>query len=456
MYKIGEIIKSQDEFFKLGRTRDIDFRISSLIKLKNGICRYEDAIFDALKRDLGKSKAESYMTEIGFVLDEINFVIKNLRKWSKPKRVKTSISQIPGKSYIYREPYGKVLIMSPWNYPFQLSIAPLIGAIAGGNCAVIKPSEYSTYTSSLLKSLIEEVFESEYVKVIEGGREINQRILKEKFDYIFFTGSVEVGKIVMQAASSSLTPLTLELGGKSPCIVDRECNISTAAKKIAWGKFINSGQTCVAPDYLVIHKDVKSKFIECFKENIKKFYGDNPIKSSDYSKIINIKHFERLESYLNTGNILVGGELDVKNRKISPTLIDNISMEDNIMKEEIFGPILPIIEYEDVNEAISFIIEMPKPLALYLFTDNKSIEKKILNEVSFGGGCVNDTIIHLASSHMPFGGVGNSGIGSYHGKFSYDTFTHSKSILKKYNFFDTNLRYPPYKGKLEKIKKILK
>lgn len=455
MIDVSEIVNKQREFFKTNTTKSLDFRISALINLKQGIVRYEDVIFDALKKDLGKSDAESYMCEVGLVLEEIDFAIKNIKKWIKPKKVRTSISQMPGKSYIYKEPYGNVLIMSPWNYPFQLAITPLIGAIAGGNCSIIKPSEYSSYTSKVIKSLIEDIFNNEYITVIEGGRDINQNILNEKFDYIFFTGSVGVGKIVMEKAAKNLTPVTLELGGKSPCIIDDTCDIKLAAKKVAWGKFLNSGQTCVAPDYIFVHEKVKDSFINEIKKVIKNFYGENPLKSDSYSNIINLKHLKRLEEYLKSGSIIVGGEVDSNNRKISPTLIENVSLEDKIMQEEIFGPILPILKYKDINKVIEFITATPKPLALYLFTNKKETENKVLESISFGGGCINDVVIHLATSNMPFGGVGSSGIGKYHGKYSFETFTHEKSILKKKGPLDIKLRYPPYNGKLNRIKKIL-
>lgn len=456
MKSISEIVNLQKKYFESGITKDVDFRISSLYKLKQEIIKNEKKIFEALNKDLSKSETESYLTEVGIILDEISFTIKHLKKWTKPKKVKTAMSQMPGKSYIYSEPYGNVLIMSPWNYPFQLSIAPLIASIAGGNCSIIKPSEYSKHTSKVLKELITNVFKEEYVGVIEGGIEVNTEILNERFDYIFFTGSPYVGKIVLEKAAKNLTPVTLELGGKSPCIVDKSSDINNAAKKIVWGKFLNSGQTCVAPDYLLIHSDVKEKFIKEAKKYINIFYGKNPLLSSDYSKIINEKHFKRLIGYLDNASIVLGGEIDSESLKISPTFIENIEIDSLIMQEEIFGPMLPIIEYSDIEDVITIIKGKEKPLALYLFTEDNNIENKVLNEVSFGGGCINDVIIHIASPYMPFGGVGNSGMGSYHGKAGFDAFTHRKSILKKSKVFDIPLRYPPYTGKLEKIKKILK
>lgn len=455
MNNISKVVKLQKDFFMLGITKNIDYRVKALKKLKLTIKSYENEIFEALKKDLGKSREESYLCEVGFILDEINFTLKNIKKWAKPKKVKSSLAQIPGKSYIYKEPYGNVLIMSPWNYPFQLAIAPLISSIAAGNCSIIKPSEYSHYTSSIIKRLIESTFEKEFVHVLEGGRVVNEMILKEKFDYIFFTGSPVVGKIVMKKASENLTPVTLELGGKSPCIVHKDCSLDLAAKKIVWGKFLNLGQTCIAPDYLFIHKDIKNDFIKYSRKYIKEFYGDNPLKSNDYGKVINLKHFNRLKKYLNVP-IVLGGEFNENTLKIEPTFVENVPYNHPLLNEEIFGPILPIIEYENINSIIKHINNKPKPLALYLFTNDKEVEETILNSVSFGGGCINDVVLHIVNPNMPFGGVGNSGIGAYHGVEGFKTFTHYKSILKKSTLFDIPLRYPPYFNKLNKIKKVLK
>ena len=456
MNNISKVVKLQNDFFMSGITKNVDYRIKALKNLKYTIKKYENDIFEALKKDLGKSNEESYLCEIGFILEEINFTLKNIKKWVKPKKVKVSLAQMPGKSYIYKEPYGSVLIMSPWNYPFQLTIAPLISSIAGGNCSIIKPSEYSYYTSGIIKRLIEDTFEKGFVYVLEGGREVNKEILKEKFDYIFFTGSPLVGKIVMEKASKDLTPITLELGGKSPCIVHKDCNIDLAAKKIIWGKFLNLGQTCIAPDYLLVHKDVKNDFIRCSKKYIREFYGENPLKSDDYGKIINLKHFNRLKKYLDNVSIIIGGKYDENTLKIEPTLVDNIPDNHSLLNEEIFGPILPIIEYENIESIVKYISSKQKPLALYLFTNNKDVEENILSSISFGGGCINDVVLHIVNPNMPFGGVGNSGIGAYHGIEGFKTFTHSKSILKKSTLFDIPLRYPPYTNKLNKIKKVFK
>ncbi len=453
---IEEIIKAQRDYFKTGETKSVDFRIEKLKILKDSIKEHKEEILEALNLDLNKSKLEGYATEIGVTFDDIDYAIKNIKKWSKKKHKKTSIINFPASSYTIRRPYGIALIISPWNYPFNLAIQPLVGAMAGGNCVVVKPSEFSPHTSKVINKIIESCFDSEYVVVVEGEKEINQKLLKEKFDYIFFTGSPRVGQIVMEAASQHLTPVTLELGGKSPCIVCDDANIDIAAKRIIWGKLINSGQTCIAPDYLLVHKDKKEELIRKMTRTIKEFYGEDPICSDDYGKIINKDHFERLIGYLDDGQILVGGKYDEEKLSIEPTLIDNLSLEDNIMNEEIFGPILPILEFEEIEEVFKVIEENPTPLALYLFTKSKDVEKRIVEEISFGGGCINDTIMHVSSHTMPFGGVGESGMGSYHGKKSFDTFTHEKSILKKSTLIDIPLRYPPYDGKLKWVEKIFK
>ncbi|MDB8794251.1 aldehyde dehydrogenase [Romboutsia sp. 1001216sp1] len=453
---IKDILNNQRLYFESNKTKDINFRLDKLKTLKKAIVENEEAILNALYKDLGKSHFEGYETEIGIVLEEINYAIKHLKSWSKNKKVSTPITQFPAKSYIVSEPYGVVLIMAPWNYPFQLTISPLIGAIAGGNCSILKPSEFSVHTSKVIVDIINKYFERGYINVIEGGIGVNQQILEERFDYIFFTGSVNVGKIVMNKASKYLTPVTLELGGKSPCIVEKSANVDLSAKRIVWGKFLNAGQTCVAPDYIIVHKDIKKDLIDNMKKYIIKFYGNNPIESVDYPKIINKTHFDRLNNLMKNTDVIIGGNIDKSKLKIAPTIIDNIDHTYPIMDEEIFGPLLPIITYEDYKDIIEIVKKHPNPLALYLFTKNKDIEKYITNNIAFGGGCINDTIIHLATSNLPFGGRGTSGMGSYHGKKSFDTFTHKKSILKKSNLIDIPVRYAPYKGKLKLLKKILK
>ena len=456
MESVRGILEKQRQYFYNGNTLDIDYRKASLRKLKNEIKKNEDNIFNALKKDLNKSEFESFSTEIGLVYEEINETLKNIDKWSKRKKVKTPISQFKASSYIYKEPYGNALIIAPWNYPFQLVMAPLIGAIAAGNTVVIKPSELAPATASVIENIISNVFNKEYIAVIQGDIDVNKALLEERFDYIFFTGSTVVGKIVMEAATKNLTPITLELGGKSPCIVDKSDKIDLFAKRIVWGKLLNSGQTCVAPDYFLIHKDIKEEFLKSVKKYVKEFYGDNPIKSEDYVKIINKRHFQRILSLIDKDNILLGGNYDEAKLKIEPTVVEVKSLDEKIMSEEIFGPIMPIITYSKYEEVIKTIRNFEKPLALYLFTENKVLEKNILENINFGGGCINDTIVHLATTELPFGGVGMSGMGSYHGKRSFDTFTHEKSILKRSNWIDIPLRYPPYLGKISLLRKIFK
>lgn len=455
MIDINERLKEQRLYFSKGETKNTAFRINSLKKLRAAIIANEQEIFKALKADLNKTDFEAYMTEVGIVLDEIKFTIKKLGKWNRIKRVGTPVAHFKSSSFIMSEPHGVVLIMSPWNYPFQLTLAPLAGAIAGGNCVIVKPSAYSSNTSAIIGKIILECFEEKYISVIEGGRDANQELLKEKFDYIFFTGSVSVGKNVMEAAAKYLTPVTLELGGKSPCIVHRDADVDLSARRIVWGKFLNSGQTCVAPDYLYVHREIKDRLVEAMKKYIIEFYGKEPCKNDEYPKIINRKHFERLIGFLDDGRISAGGQYNTDTLQIAPTIMEAVGWEHPVMQEEIFGPILPVLEYEDTDSVISVINSNAKPLALYLFTRNKETESKILNSISFGGGCVNDTVVHLATSHMPFGGAGESGMGGYHGKWSFDTFTHKKSILKKSLLFDIKLRYAPYKNKLKLLRKLL-
>ncbi len=451
MENFNQIIQKQRDFFNLNETLNISLRKAYLICLQKVLLDEKNSISDALNKDLGKHYMESYMTEIGIILSELSLTISRLDKWAKIQKVKTPLSQFKSKGYIMPEPYGVVLIMSPWNYPFQLSLLPLIGALAAGNTVVLKPSAYSSYSSLCLKKILSKVFPESYVTVVLGGREENANLLNEKFDYIFFTGSPSVGKLVMSKAALNLTPVTLELGGKSPVIVEKTANIKLCAKRVAFGKILNAGQTCVAPDYLLIDKSIKSEFIKYYKEELDINYSEIP-------HIINIKHFKRLVALINE-TIKEGGECetdyytDENNLFISPCVLSNVTFDSTIMKEEIFGPVLPIIEYDYLDDAIDLLKNKPKPLALYLFTTNKKIEKKVLKELSFGGGCVNDTIVHLASSNLGFGGIGDSGMGQYHGKKTFETFTHYKSILKKSNIIDINLRYHPYSKKKYNILK---
>lgn len=455
---IDEILKKQKEFYLSGRTKNIKFRIEVLKKLRTQILENEDEILEALSLDLNKHKFEAYETELGIVLEELNLMIKKVKKWSKPEKRKTSLMHYKTSSKLYKEPYGIVLNISPWNYPFQLAMIPLIGAIAAGNCVMLKPSKYSMNTANIIEKIVTASFLQEHVSVVEkeGGREEIAELLNLKYDYIFFTGGAAMGSIVMEKASKYLIPVTLELGGKSPCIVHEDADLKKASKRIVWGKFLNAGQTCVAPDYLIVHESIKEELLFYMKEDIKEFFGEEPFVSEDYGRIINDKHFNRLLGYLEEGNILFGGDYDKTQRYISPTLIDELAFSNKIMREEIFGPIMPIVEYKDIDMVIKRLQSSHKSLALYLFTEDRKVEKKILGSVSFGGGCINDTIIHVSSSYVPFGGVGNSGLGSYHGKWSYDTLTHKKSVLKKSTMFDINFRYPPYKNKLKWLKKIMK
>lgn len=455
MRNIEMLLESQRNFFENGNTRNIDFRIRQLLNLKKSIKNNEPEILGALKKDLNKSPFEAYATEVGMVLEEINYLIKNIRRLAKTERVRTPITQFPSVSRIYKEPYGSVLIMAPWNYPIQLSLSPLAGAIAAGNCVILKPSEYAPYSMAVLKKVVEEVFPEKYAAVIESDMEVNKQLLQCKFDYIFFTGSVAVGKIIMAEAAKYLTPVTLELGGKSPCIIDETADISLAAKRIAWGKFLNAGQTCVAPDYVLVQEKVKEALIKELKRHILKLYGDAPIDNEEYPKIINERHFNRLLSLIDGEQVLVGGKHSSELLKIEPTVLELENAESLIMKDEIFGPLLPVLTFKSMEEVRNFVNSRPKPLALYLFTTSKGNERYIMKNTSFGGGCVNDTIVHLATTSMGFGGVGESGMGSYHGKLSFSTFSHSKSVLKKSNLLDIPLRYPPYKNKINLLRKIL-
>ncbi|WP_318509165.1 aldehyde dehydrogenase [Bacillus sp. T3] len=456
MNKVTALVTKQKAFFRTDQTKDIDFRLDALNKLRLAIKHHEKILMDALKADLNKSEFEAYTTEIGIVLKEIRYTVSHLRSWAKPKKVKTPITHFGSTSYIYSEPYGVSLIISPWNYPFQLAVAPLIGAIAAGNCAIIKPSELTPKTSEILAKIIQEAFPEEYISVVQGGVETSQILLNEEFDYIFFTGSVPVGKIIMEAASKNLTPVTLELGGKSPCIVHDDAHLKLAAKRIAWGKFINAGQTCVAPDYLYVHGKIKHDFLQELKSAIKELYGENPLENKDYTHIVSEKHYNRLCSFLDNGKTFVGGKVKKEELVIEPTVLTDINWEDTIMQDEIFGPILPVLEYRSLTEVIEGIEHHPKPLALYIFSESETIQQEILNRVTFGGGCINDTVYHLGSPHLPFGGVGSSGIGAYHGKGSFDTFSHAKSVLKQTTRFDLPYRYPNVKNGLKKIKLFLK
>lgn len=447
--EISALLNAQREFFDSGKTLDISFRKNSLDKLYSCIKKYEGEIAHAIKLDLGKSLDESFMCEIGLTLSEISYMKKHINKLSKPKRVATPLSQFSSRSYVLTLPYGNVLIMSPWNYPFLLTLEPLVDAIAAGNTALVKPSAYSKNTGIIIKKIIEECFDENYVAVILGGREENSALLNEKFDLIFFTGSKNVGREVLMHASKHLTPSVLELGGKSPCIITNDANIKLAARRVVFGKHLNCGQTCVAPDYILCHKDVKEEFISCVKSEIEKQYH-NALESDTYGKIINEKHFCRLLSLIDREKVVYGGDYDKEKLKIAPTVMDNVTFDDKVMGEEIFGPIMPIIEYEKLSDVINIINSNEKPLALYIFTSDKKTANEVLSRVRFGGGCVNDVVIHLATSNMGFGGVGESGMGAYHGEVGFNAFSHKKSIVDKATFIDLPMRYSPYNGKLNR------
>lgn len=446
---ITELVARQRAYFETGATKPIGIRLAALEKLQAAIRKNEGVLCAALKQDLNKAPMEAYMTEIGIVLEELRFTIKHLPKWAKTKKAPTPFAQFHARSFVVPEPYGLALILSPWNYPFQLSIAPLIGAIAAGNCAILKPSAYAPATSRAMADLIKDCFDPSYVAAVEGGREQNQALLQERFDYIFFTGSVEVGKLVMESAAKNLTPVSLELGGKSPVIVDESANIALSAKRIAFGKTLNAGQTCVAPDYVLVQEKVREPFLQALKAAMEANFPNGD--ESDLPTIVNGKHFERLTGLLKSGTLCYGGKTDPKTRRMSLTVLDHVTPDDPVMQEEIFGPILPVLTYQTLDEAIRFVNERPSPLALYLFTEREQTERRVLNEVRFGGGCINDTVIHLATSHMGFGGVGDSGMGSYHGKLSFDTFTHYKSIVKKSTWIDLPMRYHPYTDKRDRM-----
>ena len=449
--EIKDIVTRQRKYFQTGATLPVSSRLTALQKLYHAISGHEAEIHDALKKDLGKSGFESYMCETGMVLEEISYMLKHTPKFAREQRVRTPLAQFHSRSYKKPSPYGVTLIMSPWNYPFMLTLSPLVDALAAGNTAVVKPSAYSPHTSEVLRLILSECFEPQYVAVVTGGRAENTRLLHEHFDYIFFTGSQNVGKEVMRNAAEYLTPVTLELGGKSPCIVDQTADIKLAAKRIVFGKYLNCGQTCVAPDYVYCHRSVKEKLIKEVQKQIRRQYGKQPLRNSDYGKIINEKHFDRILGLIDEQKVVHGGGSDRSTLRIEPTVMDNVSFSDAVMQKEIFGPVMPILTFDSLDEAIRRINSMPHPLALYLFTSDKKAAGKVTARCGFGGGCINDTIIHLATSEMGFGGFGESGMGAYHGKTGFDTFTHYKSIVDKKTWIDLPMRYQPYRKRNEKM-----
>lgn len=438
------LVQKQREFFLSGETKAYSFRRSQLEQLLHLLLENEEEILHALHADLGKSPFEAYATEYGFTMSELRFTLKHLKKWMKPTHVRSPLVLFGSRSRIEHHPYGVALIIAPWNYPLQLALAPLIGAIAAGNCAIIKPSELAPHTSQLLGELINQHFPAEYLYVVEGEVEVAQALLRESFDYLFFTGSIPVGKIVMEAAAHHLTPVTLELGGKSPCIVCQDADLQKAARRIVWGKFLNAGQTCVAPDYLLVDTRIKEALIAEIGKVLREFYGEEPLKSEDYPKIIHDRHFQRLLSFCEDGRIRYGGTWDPAGLKLAPTIMDEVGWEAPIMQEEIFGPILPVLTYDQLDEVIGKLQRLDKPLALYLFTNDQAVERKMLQNIPSGGVAINDTVMHLSSPYLPFGGVGSSGLGDYHGYYSFLTFSQRRSVLKQTNRFDLSLKYPPY------------
>lgn len=450
------LIRKQQVFFHTNQTRSLSFRMDALNQLGDAIRKYEREIVQALKSDLNKSEFEAYSSEIGFVLSEIRFVLKHLRSWARPRKVKTPLTHIGSKSTIYYEPYGVALVIAPWNFPFQLAIAPLIGAIAAGNCAIVKPSELTPHTSEVLAKLIGDTYPEHYIAVVQGGVETSQALLSEKVDYIFFTGGTAVGKSIMQAAAQHLTPITLELGGKSPCIVHKDAHLKLAAKRIAWGKFMNAGQTCVAPDYVYVHEAVKEAFLAELKQAIEQLYGANPLDNESYTRIVSDRHFNRLQVMLQDGEVSIGGRSNRDTLQIEPTVLTEITSDSSVMQDEIFGPILPVLEYSHMEHVLEAIRSRPKPLALYIFSENKDVQQQVLTHTSFGGGCVNDTVYHFTSPYLPFGGVGSSGMGDYHGQSGFALFSHRKSVLKQTTLFDIPFRYPHIKNGLKRIKLFLK
>ena len=444
--EIELLVKKQRAYFEKGKTRDVAWRLAALKTLKKSIQKHEEDINRALHADLGKSATETYMCETGMVLSELSHMIGHLRGYAKEKRVRTPLAQFHAKSFTSPEPYGVVLVMSPWNYPFMLSMEPVIGAIAAGNCVIVKPSAYAPATAEVIETILRDCFAPHFAAAVQGGRKENAQLLEQRFDFIFFTGSVKVGRLVMEKASAHLTPVCLELGGKSPCIVDRTANLRLAARRIVFGKYLNLGQTCVAPDYLFVHEDVKEKLLAEIERCIRRQFGAHPLENPDYGHIVNEKHFDRLLGLMQGVTVRTGGECRRETLQIAPTVLTDVTPSSAVMQEEIFGPLLPVLTFRELSEVITFVTRREKPLALYLFTGKNSVQRQVLKSCSFGGGCINDTIIHLATSRMGFGGVGASGMGSYHGRDSFELFSHRRSIVKKYTWIDLPIRYQRYSG----------
>lgn len=456
LQQVRSLLQKQRAFFASGHTLNLEFRMERLRELQQAILQHEQELLDAMYADFRKPQVEAYATEVGFIELELKLVLKNLSSWVRPQRVKESLLNFPSRSFIHSDPYGLTLIIAPWNYPFQLLLAPLIGAMAAGNCAVVKPSELTPNTSAVVARMLRAHFNEAYVAAVEGGVSTTQHLLQQRFDFIFFTGSTKVGKVVMRAAAEHLTPVTLELGGKSPAIVTEDADLGLAARRIAWGKFMNAGQTCIAPDYLLVQESIKEDLIQLITQYIEQFYGQDPQQSPDFARIINDTHFNRLSSYLKDGLVRTGGVTDAPTRYIAPTLLDKVTWQHPVMQEEIFGPILPVLTFGQLAEAIDVVKQHEKPLALYLFTSDNEKKEQVLAHTFFGGGCVNDTISHVANPNLPFGGVGNSGMGSYHGKSSFDLFSQQKSVLHRGTWLDLPMRYPPYANRLQLLRKAFK
>lgn len=452
-----ELVKKQREYFESGVTLTYTFRLAALGRLGDAMKRYEKKLCNALYQDLHKSASESCMAEICMTYAELSYCTKRLARWMRQEYVKTKLANFPACSFTIAEPYGVTLVMAPWNYPVLLCLEPLINAIAAGNCVILKPSAYAPHVSSILEEMIGDYFVPQHVAVVEGGREENNELLEQRFDHIFFTGSTAVGKIVLEKAARYVTPVTLELGGKSPCIVDKTANIKVAARRIIFGKILNSGQTCVAPDYLIVHREVKEELLDAMKEEITAMLGENPLEAEEYPRMVNEKHYQRVMGLIQGEKVIAGGVGNPETLQIAPTILDEVSLDAPVMQEEIFGPVLPVLTFETREELVPLIRHFEKPLACYVFTTERRMERWVISRISFGGGCVNDTIMHLASSEMGFGGVGASGMGSYHGKHGFETFSHRKSVLKKYNWLDLPMRYHPYqKWKDDIIRKVMR
>lgn len=452
--EIQEIVSQQKAFFKTQQTKNLRFRKMYLEKLHDLILKNENLLYEAIYKDFGKSKFDTFTTEISFILNDIKYYLKNLKSLSKPKKVRTNLANQFGKSRIHNEPLGNILVIGAWNYPYQLSLSPIVAALAAGNCCVLKPSEIAENTMKVMAKIINENFPPEYLYAYEGGVHETTELLKLKFDKIFFTGSTKIGNIVYKAAAENLTPVVLELGGKSPAIITKDANLEVAAKRIVWGKFLNAGQTCVAPDYLLVEESIQEQFLEMLRKNIQQFKYEP--QSEHYTKIINQKNFQRLIKLIDHDKIYFGGNYDEEKRYIEPTILTNINWKDEVMQEEIFGPILPVISFTNFNLILNEIVELEKPLAAYLFTDNSEEKENFKNKISFGGGCINDVIMHLGNENLPFGGVGNSGIGNYHGKFGFETFSHQKAVLERATWGEPNIKYPPYsEKKLSWIKRLM-